>query len=124
MRTNEIEQYFIVDHLQRDLERRSLINQVPNIWRIHTLADEDQVITDIRQTDLFDLLRDHMESEQYNCKILRMTHMTVEIFPTIDCNIHNNVVSSQQQQQYVGRGVRGDDDDESSSDDDDDDDDD
>ena len=24
MRTNEIEQYFIVDHLQRDLERRSL----------------------------------------------------------------------------------------------------
>ena len=116
MRTNEIEQYFIVDHLQRDLERRSLINQVPNIWRIHTLADEDQVITDIRQTDFFDLLRDHMESEQYNFKILRMMHMTAEIFTTIDCNIHNNVVSSQQQQQYIGRGVCGD---ESSSDDDD-----
>ena len=121
MRTYEIEQYFVVDHWQRDLERRSLINQVPNIWRIHTLADEDQVITDIRQTDFFDLLRDHMESEQYNFKILRMTHMTAEIFPTIDCNIHNNVVSSQQQQQYIGRGARGD---ESSSDDDDDDDDD
>ena len=42
-----------------------------------------------------------MESEQYNCKILRMTHMTAEIFPAVDCNIHNSVVGSQQN---VGRG--------------------
>ena len=104
MRTSEIEQYFVVDHLQRDIERKSLINQVPNIWLIRTVADEDQVIVDIRQTDFFDVLRDHMESEQYNFKIIRMTHMTAEMFPAIDCNIHNNVVSSQQQHQYVGRG--------------------
>ena len=51
-----------------------------------------------------------MESEQYNLKIIRMTHMTAEMFPSIDCNIHNNVMA--QQQQYVGRGV---DDDESAS---------
>ena len=30
-----------------------------------------------------------------------MTHMTAEIFPAVDCNIHNSVVGSQQ---YVGRG--------------------
>ena len=114
MNTGEIEQYFVVDHLQRDIERKSLINQVPNIWLIRTVADEDQVIVDIRQTDFFDVLRDHMESEQYNFKIIRMTHMTAEMFPSIDCNIHNNVMA--QQQQYVGRGV--DDDDESASSDD------
>ena len=111
MSTGEIEQYFVVDHLQRDIERKSLINQVPNIWLIRTVADEDQVIVDIRQTDFFDVLRDHMESEQYKFKIIRMTHMTAEMFPSIDCNIHNNVMA--QQQQYVGRGV--DDDDESAA---------
>ena len=101
MRTKEIEQFFVVDHLQRDPERRAIINQVPNIWLIRTVADEDRVISDIRQTDFFDLLRDRMESEQYNFKILRMTHMTAEIFPAVECNIHNSVVGSQQ---YVGRG--------------------
>ena len=101
MRTKEIEQFFVVDHLQRDPERRAIVNQVPNIWLIRTVADEDCVISDIRQTDFFDLLRDRMESEQYNFKILRMTHMTAEIFPAVDCNIHNSVVGSQQ---YVGRG--------------------
>ena len=53
MSTGEIEKYFVVDHLQRDIERKSLINQVPNIWLIRTVADEDQVIVDIRQTDFF-----------------------------------------------------------------------
>ena len=101
MRMKEIEQFFIVDHLQRDPERRAIVNQVPNIWLIRTVPDEDRVILDIRQTDFFDLLRDRMESEQYNFKILRMTHMTAEIFPAVDCNIHNSVVGSQQ---YVGRG--------------------
>ena len=101
MRTKEIEQFFIVDHLQRDPERRAVVNQVPNIWLIRTVADEDRVISDIRQTDFFDLLRDRMESEKYNFTILRMTHMTAEIFPAVDCNIHNSVVGSQQ---YVGRG--------------------
>ena len=66
MRTKEIEQFFVVDHLQRDPERRAIVNQVPNIWLIQTVANEDRVISDIRQTDFFDLLRDRMESEQYN----------------------------------------------------------
>ena len=114
MRTKEIEQFFVADHLQRDPERRAIVNQVPNIWLIRTVADEDRVISDIRPTDFFDLLRDHMESEQYNFKILRMTHMTAEIFPAVDCNIHNSVVGSSSQQ-YVGRGC-----DDSSDDDDDD----
>ena len=53
MRTKEIEQFFVVDHLQRDPERRAIVNQVPNIWLIRTVADEDRVISDIRETDFF-----------------------------------------------------------------------
>ena len=117
MRTKEIEQFFVVDHLQRDPECRAIVNQVPNILLIRTVADEDRVISDIRQTDFFDLLRGRMESEQYNFKILRMTHMTAKIFPAVDCNIHISVVGSSQQ--YVGRGCDDSSDDDEHDDDDD-----
>ena len=91
----------MVDHLARNPDDRVLIDQIPNVWIIRRQADEDGVITDIQQTDFFDLLRDTSDAEQYNFLIVTMTNMVVQVFPILDCDIHDNVVGNCQ---YLGRG--------------------
>ena len=113
MQTDQFEQFFVVDRLARNPNDRVLINQIPNVWIIRREADEDSVITDIQQTDFFDLLCDSSDAEQYNFLIVRMTNMVVQVFPVLDCDIHDNVFGNRQ---YIGRGA-----DDSDDDDDDDD---
>ena len=105
METDKFEQFFVVDHLARDPTDKVVINQIPNVWTIRNEEDEDLVIRDIQQTDFFDLLRDQSNAEQYNFLIVRMTHMAVDIFPVLNCDIHNEVVGNRQ---YIGRGVNDD----------------
>ena len=112
--TDQFDQFFVVDHLARNPNDRVLINQIPNVWIIRRQADEDGVITDVQQTDFFDLLRDQSEAEQYNFLIVRMTNMVVQVFPVLDCDIHDNVVGNRQ---YLGRGGGGADDSDEESDD-------
>ena len=102
METDKFEQFFVVDHLARDPTDKVVINQIPNVWTIRNEDDEDSVIRDIQQTDFFDLLRDQSNAEQYNFLIVRMTHMAVDIFPVLNCDIHNEVIGNRQ---YIGRGV-------------------
>jgi len=45
------EQFFVVDYLVRNPNDRVLINQIPNVWIIQNVKDEDAVIGDISQTD-------------------------------------------------------------------------
>ena len=70
METDKFEQFFVVDHLARDPTDKVVINQIPNVWTIRNEEDEDSVIRDIQQTDLFDLLRDQSNAEQYNFLIV------------------------------------------------------
>ena len=114
MQTDQFEQFFVVDHLARNPNDRVLINQIPNVWIIRCEADEDSVITDIQQTDFFDLLRDQSDAEQYNFLIVRMTNMVVQVFPVLDCDIHDNVFGNRQ---YIGRGADDSDDDDDDDDD-------
>ena len=100
--TDQFDQFFVVDHLARNPDDRVLINQIPNVWIIRREADEDGVIRDIQQTDFFDLLRDTSDAEQYNFLIVRMTNMVVQVFPVLDCDIHDNVFGNRQ---YIGRGA-------------------
>ena len=102
MQTDQFEQFFIVDHLARNPNDRVLINQIPNVCIIRREADEDAVIRDIQQTDFFDLLRDQSDAEQYNFLIVRMTNMVVQVFPVLECDIHDNVFRNRQ---YIGRGA-------------------
>ena len=104
METDKFEQFFVIDHLARDPTDKVVINQIPNVWTIRNEEDEDSVIRDIQQTDFFDLLRDQSNAEHF--LIVRMIHMTVDIFPILQCDIHNEVVGNQQ---YIGRGVSDDD---------------
>ena len=107
----------MVDHLARNPDDRVLINQIPNVWIIRREADEDGVIRDIQQTDFFDLLRDTSDAEQYNFLIVRMTNMVVQVFPVLDCDIHDNVFGNRQ---YIGCGADdsdGDDDEDGDEDD-------
>ena len=60
---------FVLYKMQTDPNNRVLINQIPNVWVIRNVTDEDGGIRDIQQTDLFDLLR------------IRMTNMVVYVFP-------------------------------------------
>ena len=60
------------------------------------------MIRDIQQTDFFYLLRDTSDAEQYNFLIVRMTNMVVQVFPVLDCDIHDNVFGNRQ---YIGRGA-------------------
>ena len=99
--TDQFDQCFVVDHLARNPNDGVLINQIPNVWIIRREADEDGVIRDIQQTDFFDLLRDTTDAEQYNFLIVRMTIMMVQVFPVLDCDIHDNVFGNCQ---YIGRG--------------------
>ena len=79
------------------------------MWIIRSEADEDGVIRDIQRTDFFDLLRDTTNAEQYNFLIVRMTNMVVQLFPVLDCDIHDNVFGNRQ---YIGCGAKDDEDDE------------
>ena len=71
------------------------------MWTIHNEEDEDGVIRDIQQTDFFDLLRDQCTAEQYIFLIVQMTRMAVDIFPELNCDIHNEVICNHQ---YIGCG--------------------
>ena len=102
METDNFEQLFVKDHLASDPTDKVVINQIPNVWTIRNEGDEDAVIRDIKQTDVFDLLRDQSNAEQYNVLIVRMTHMAVDMFPVLNCDIHNEVVGNRQ---YIGRGI-------------------
>ena len=94
--------------MERDLSNKALINQIPNVWLIQNVSDKDQVISDIKQANFFDLLRDQMELDQYNVMIMRITHMAAEVFPALNSNIHNKVLMTIS---HTGRGVGDDDDD-------------
>ena len=107
METDKFEQFFVMDHLARDPTDKVVINQIPNVRTIWNEEDEDSVIRDIQQADFFDLLRDQSNAEQYNFLIVRMTHMAVDIFPILNCNIHNEVIGNRQ---YIGRGLTDDED--------------
>ena len=72
------------------------------MWIIRREADEDGVIRDIQQTDFFDFLCDQSGAEQYNFLIVRMTKIVVQVFPVLDCDIHDNVFGNRQ---YIGRGA-------------------
>ena len=100
--TDQFDQFFVVDHLARNPNDRVLINQIPNMWIIRSEADEDGVIRDIQQTDFFDLLRYQSDAEQYDFLIARMTNMVVQVFPVLDCDIHDNIFGHRQ---YIGRGA-------------------
>ena len=100
--TDQFDQFFVVDHLARHPNDRVLINQIPNVCIIRSEADEDGVIRDIQQTDFFKLLCDQSDAEQYNFLIVRMTNMVVQVFPILDCDIHDNKFGNRQ---YIGRGA-------------------
>ena len=66
-----------------------------------TIRNKDSVIQDFQQTDFVDLLRDQSNAEQYNFLIFWMTHMAVDIFPVLNCDIHNEVTGNCQN---IGHG--------------------
>ena len=105
--TDEFSTFFVVQHLGRDLSDQIVVNQMPNIWCVRNAADEERVISDVRNTEFFDLVRDQFDTN-YNFIIVRMTHMVVEVFPMDECALQNRVVLQRDSQLY-GRG-RSDDD--------------
>ena len=100
--TDDFSTFFVVQHLSRDLSNGVVVNQMPNIWCVRNAADEDRVISDIRNTEFFDLVRDQFDTN-YNFIIVRMTHMVVEVFPMDDCALQERVVI-QGGSQFYGRG--------------------
>ena len=99
--TDQFENFFIADHLASNPNDRVLMNQIPNGWIIQNIADGDSVIKDIQQTELFDLLHDQSDAKQYNFLIALVMNMVVQVFPVLNCNIHDNIFGHCQ---YIGRG--------------------
>ena len=103
LETDDFSTFFVVQHLSRNPSDKALVNQMPNLWIIRNPSDEDGVIDDIRQTEFFDLVRDHFQAN-YNFLIVRMTHMVVEIFPMDYCPIQERVLL-RGGHDLIGRGL-------------------